>query len=92
MDNSETATEISKLREEIEKLTGRLEATLSDGDNPISAKCEMVLETPAKCYDFSGTRRYASCRAWDLMEKEHIGWQEAITKAWSEVRTVCTWD
>lgn len=87
----EVALEISKLSEQIEKLSNRLEAKLSESDNPISAKCEAVLETPPKCYDFSGTRRFAACLAWDLMEKERIGWGEAIKEAWSKVKKTCTW-
>lgn len=87
----EVATEISRLREEIEKLSSKLEAALSEGDNPVSLKCEAVLSTPAKCFDFSGTRRYAACEAWRLMEEKHISWQEAIAEAWNTVRSTCKW-
>ena len=88
---SEVATEISRLSEEIEKLSCRLEAKLAEGDNPVSLKCEAVLSTPAKCYDFSQARKWAACRSWDIMEKEKVGWQEAISKAWNEVRSSCVW-
>ena len=87
----EVATEIAKLREQIEKLSSRLEAKLSEGDNPISLKCEAVLETPVRCYDFAQTRRFAACEAWRLMDTKHIGWREAITEAWDKVRKSCTW-
>lgn len=90
--NPITVEDIEGIRDELEKLSNRLEAALAEGDNPVSMKCQLVLEATPKCYDFSQTRRFSACRAWELMETEHISWQEAISKAWSELKSKCTWD
>lgn len=84
--------EVNGIADELRRLSNRLEAKLAEGDNPVSAKCSLVLGETPKCYDFSGTRRYAACRAWDLMESEKISWQEAISRAWQEVKEICTWN
>ena len=89
---SPAGTEIGEIETELKRLSNRLEASLSESDNPVSAKCSLVLEATPKCYDFSGTRRYAACRAWDLMESQKISWQEAISKAWEELKSKCVWD
>lgn len=88
----ELAEEVAKLREEIKRLSERLETALSSEGNPVSLKCIEVLKKPPKCYDFSGTRRYAACKAWETMETEKVGWKEGITKGWEEVKKTCVWD
>lgn len=85
------AESIDELTNEMRKLSNRLETALAEGDNPVSAKCSLVLGETPHCYDFSGTRRYAACRAWQLMEEEKISWQEAISRAWQEIKSKCTW-
>lgn len=77
---------------ELKKLSHRLDVALAEGDNPTSMKCQLVLDSTPKCYDFSGTRRFAACRAWQQMEEEKISWREAISAAWDEVRSKCTWN
>lgn len=84
--------ESTEIIDELKKLSNRLEVALAEGDNPISAKCSLVLDSPVKCYDFSGSRRFAACRAWNLMETEKIDWREAIKRAWDEVKSKCVWD
>lgn len=84
--------EAEEIITELRKLSNRIDAALSEGDNPVSAKCATVLGEIPKCYDFSGTRRFAACRAWDLMESEKISWREAISRAWEEVKSKCVWD
>jgi hypothetical protein len=87
-----TEEDIEELKELLHRLANRLEAALAEGDNPVSMKCQLVLDSVPKCYDFSVTRRYAACRAWQMMEEEKISWREAISKAWSELKEKCTWD
>lgn len=88
----EELEELHQLGKRIRELSNRMEVALAEGDNPVSAKCALVLDSPIKCYDFSGSRRFAACRAWQLMEEMKISWQEAITKAWEEIKSRCTWD
>jgi len=60
--------------------------------NPISAKCEYVLErgTPAEvCKDFREIRRWVLCRAWELMETEGLRFRDAISRAWIEAKEKC---
>lgn len=64
---------------------------MPEENNPVSEKCERVLGSPVKCWDFRGIRRYAACAAWSAMEERHIPWAEAIRDGWSKVREVCTW-
>lgn len=84
--------EIAEVREELARISARLEASLSESGNPVSVKCSNVLSQTPKCYDFQGSRRFSACRAWQVMEEEKIPWQEAISKAWRELKEKCTWN
>lgn len=88
-----TRADIEEAAVKAAELTGAklLKEFAKEEGNPISAKCERVLSSPVKCWDFRGTRRYAACAAWQAMEEEHIGWAEAIKRGWSKVRGVCEW-
>lgn len=80
----------------VNELVAELEGHHSPGHhspgNPVSEKCERVLETTPKCYDFAGIRRWVMCRAWQEMEKRKIPFSEAIRISWSEARRVCSWE
>lgn len=65
---------------------------LSESDNPLSAKCERVLGTIPKCYDFRGIRRWVMCKAWDVMETRRVPFGAAISEAWDKAKEVCTWE
>lgn len=65
---------------------------MSESDNPLSVKCERVLGTIPKCYDFRGIRRWVMCKAWDVMETRRIPFGAAISEAWDNAKRVCTWD
>lgn len=82
---------VAEVREELEKMSARLEASLSERGNPVSVKCSNVLSQTPKCYDFQGSRRFSACRAWQVMENEKIPWQKAISRAWGELKEKCTW-
>lgn len=81
------------LVDEIKRLSNMLEVALAEGDNPTSMNCQAVLDEVPKCYDFSGSRRFAACRAWQVMEqKENTDWREAIKQAWGEIKSNCNWE
>lgn len=84
--------EIHSIHDEMMSLVSRIETLLAEGDNPSSAKCEKVMSEPIHCYDFSASRRYAACRAWNLMESENISWHEALRQAWLDAKQKCVWE
>lgn len=60
----------------------------------VSAKCMVVLDKGPICADgfltFIEQRRYAMCRAFELLEKSEVdSLGEGIRKAWSEIRVAC---
>jgi len=60
--------------------------------NPLSEHCRRVLDealTKERCHDFREQRRWVMCRAWDLMETEHIPFHDAIKRAWDELKERC---
>lgn len=65
---------------------------LPESDNPLSVKCERVLGTIPKCYDFRGIRRWVMCKAWDTMETRRVPFAAAISDAWDKAKEVCTWE
>lgn len=83
---------MNEILEELQRISNRLDVALTEGDNPISMKCQLVLDATPRCYDFSGSRRFSACRAWEIMETEKVSWQEAITRAWKELKEKCVWD
>ncbi|MEO0090936.1 MAG: hypothetical protein ABIK75_07530 [candidate division WOR-3 bacterium] len=40
--------------------------------------------------DFRAIRARVLCRAWEIMEKEKIGFAPAIKKSWQEHKIECT--
>ncbi len=92
MDEEKLLKELTAIREKLAEIEEALITRLHNNPNPVSYKCEKVLAETPKCWDFSGIRRWAACFAWDLMEKEKIGWREAIGRAWDEARKKCVWD
>jgi hypothetical protein len=45
--------------------------------------------TKERCEDFRGIRQWVMARAWELMEKEHKRFKDAIKEAWAEVKERC---
>lgn len=51
--------------------------------------CEAVLQggvTDLDLEDIASERRYAMCRAWNLIEEEGLGFRQAINRSWMELR------
>ncbi len=92
-----TKADVEKAAVKAAELTGAklLREFAKEEGNPVSAKCERVLEQleagKIPCWDFRGTRRAAACAAWAGMEERHIPWGEAIKEGWNKVRAKCTW-
>ena len=84
--------DMEDIRTELRRLSNRLDTALIEDGNSVSIKCQLVLDKTPKCYDFTGTRRFAACEAWRLMEKDKISWREAMNIAWDKIKTDCTWN
>lgn len=84
--NEQILSELAALRNDIQHITDVLMTSSHSEDNPISPHCEEIVKEPPKYYDFRAVRSYASCRAWDIMDTEHVSWGDAIRKAWDEVK------
>ena len=83
--------DIKKKLEDIEHSIDML-AEMVKTENPISTKCEVILREPLtkdRCYDFRAIRQWVMCKTWDIMEKEHIRFADAIKKAWEEAKIQC---
>lgn len=51
--------------------------------------CEQVVQggvTDADVATINAERRFAMCRAWDLIETQELGFRQAINRAWMEIR------
>lgn len=72
--------------------TKELLSKAPESDNPLSAKCERVLGTIPKCYDFRGIRRWVMCKAWDIMETRRVPFATSISEAWDKAKGVCSWE
>lgn len=62
--------------------------------SPISSKCQMVIDEGPVCRNgytvFTEQRRYAMCRAFDLLETgEADSLSEGLTEAWEEIHATC---
>lgn len=66
--------------------------TLLGENKMVSAVCAKVLEKPPKCFDFRGIRRWAMCRAWQIMETEKKPFKKAIKEAWRHAKSICIID
>jgi hypothetical protein len=91
MPEEELHERLEKLLDRLHELEDEVEETLA-AHSPISAKCAAVIErgaTPEICGDFREMRRLVMCRAWDLIEKEKLGFREARRKAQEEVTKAC---
>jgi len=62
----------------------------------ISSHCEMILRdfedvTKRKdiCWDFREIRAVVMCKAWELMDTQHIPFRVAISEAWDWVKEKC---
>lgn len=58
----------------------------ADEDPP---ECPEVLDggiTESTLRDAESERRYAMCRAWDLVQNEDLSFRAAINRAWAEIR------
>lgn len=58
-------------------------------DNEETPDCEQVLAGGITDYDLSTAerqRRYAMCRAWNLVNEEGESFRQAVNRAWAEVR------
>ena len=60
------------------------------GEDPDDAPdCDDVLAggiTEETLNTMRGTRRYAMCRAWEIVQTEETTFSNAVNRAWSEVR------
>lgn len=70
---------------------------MSDSPDPISEKCKLVLAKGPVCKDgykvFTGQRRYALCRAFDLIEKgKEKSFGDALKKSWIEIHDTCLFE
>lgn len=73
-------------KEAVREQIGDMFGFRADEDLP---NCEMVLEdgiTPDDLQTANTQRRYAMCRAWELIEEEKMGFRSAINMAWAEIR------
>jgi len=76
---------------EIAKFLGFKEEELKEL-NPLTEHCKMVLEkgiTEAICKSFRGIRSWVMCRAFELIEKEKMGFRDALKTAWAEAHEKC---
>ena len=87
--------EIQRLREIIEELGDQYEG-LHDvleyklqREQDTSPNCIDILDNPPECSDFIGTRRFAACKAWQIMNAEGIPWKDAIGRGWDEGQGKC---
>jgi len=62
----------------------------------VSPHCERILRNfedlinrKEICWDFREIRAVVMCKAWELMEKEHIPFREAIRRAWDWAKIEC---
>jgi len=62
----------------------------------ISPHCEIMLESfkePVKrrniCWSFRDIRAVVMCKAWQIMETEHVPFREAIRRAWDTAKKEC---
>lgn len=67
---------------------------MSHSPEPISRKCQVILKIGPICEDsyevFKGQRRYAMCRALDLLEKNQVtSLGKGMETAWDEIHAIC---
>jgi hypothetical protein len=75
----------SKIAQQVAKeLSGEVLHT-----SPISPRCEAILASRPKCYDFRGIRSWVLCKAWEILEREKRT-RLPVGEAWAEARKVCT--
>lgn len=62
----------------------------------ISSHCQVllddfidVLKRKDICWDFREIRAVVMCRAWEIMEKEHVPFREAVRRAWRWAKDLC---
>ena len=76
---------------ELAKLLGFSEEDLKQM-NPLSEHCKTILKkgiAESVCRSFRGIRSWVMCRAQELIEKEHLGFSDALKKAWAEAHEKC---
>jgi len=66
--------------------------TLGVESNPLSEKCQLILERDLPkevCQSFRDIRRWVLCKAWQHIDEGKMSFREAIKKAWSEAKLTC---
>ena len=79
---------VEEAKDQYEQLSNVLEHKI-EKEKDTSPKCIDVLDNPPSCSDFEGTRRWAACKAWQIMETEGVTWKEAIGRGWDEGQGSC---
>jgi len=60
--------------------------------NPVSEHCKRIFDiglNKKTCYDFRFIRAWVMCKAWQLIEEQHLRFGDAIRAAWKIAKDIC---